>query len=345
VSPREFATKLYNSGINTLSQIVFSSQTKLLVSNGYAYVPEYKYKDLRKKFIVGCESTCESESPSKLILDWEHEDIEWLAQYIYSKIQDKTKSISSMVQYIGNDLKSIYRIKPELLDEPEKLALIGFELWKNLTTNNTISLLDISEEIRPIILYNIFMFKGITRISQISNELLVQCGYNVISEFAIKNLQRLIYLFDQNKTYGKKLFEPLEQGQIENITQFDNDKLNELITFVVKEYIVKKKSDKKFKFQFDKLEAQYTQRIFSEIIIKLLQWYVEITFNQFTSSDGTDIKISEQVLTSIYSGESVRFDSSIVGPVWKFNSVGDLKNFIGFCFSQIYKFYWNKETA
>ena len=345
VGPREFATKLYNSGINTLSQIVFSSQTKLLVSNGYAYVPEYKYKDLRKKFIVGCESTGEPESSSKLILDWEHEDMEWLAQYIYSKIQDKIKSISSMVGHMGSNPKSIYRIKPELLDEPEKIGLIGFELWKGLTTINTISLLDMSEETNPIILYNIFVSKGITRISQISNELLTQCGYNVISEFGIKNLQRLIYLVDQNKTYGKNLFEPLEQEQIENITQFDNDKLNQMITFVVTEYMRKKKSDKNFKFQFDRLDALYAQRFFNEIIRKLLQGYIEIIFNQFTNSNGTDIKISEQVYESIYSNESVRFDSSIVGPVWKFNSVGDLKIFIGFCFSQIYKFYWNKETA
>ena len=33
------------------------NQNNLLISNGYSYVPEYKYNDLIKKFIQGCEES------------------------------------------------------------------------------------------------------------------------------------------------------------------------------------------------------------------------------------------------------------------------------------------------
>ena len=338
ISPIEFATKLYNSGIKAVSQIIFASQTILLVSNGYAYVPEYKYPDLRKKFISGSEQ-------ANLVLDWELENIEWVSQYLYSKIQTKSKSISRMIGYMSNQ-ESIYQLEMNVKSDPKLVGKIGLGLWKGLKCNYP---LDLSEETKPIILYNIFVSRDIESPDQITSQLIKSCGYGIPSEFAIRNLRKIIYLVDQNNLHGLKLFKTIfenfsdifeTQTQTQTQTQIQTQ-TNNLVNWIVSKYIEKKHSDNKFKFKFAILDKKSAEIFFSEVVIKLLEGYEKIIWNQYTDSEGIDIGInSDKLIDLIYCPEITQFESSIVNPVWKFNSIGDLKIFIGFVFTQVYEFYW-----
>lgn len=91
ISPETLASKFVNSGFGTIKQICWDNQESLLVSNGFTYIPEYKYNDLRKKFIIGCEK-------SGIKLNPKQEDIVWLAHYLYTKSNDK--SLSSMILFV-----------------------------------------------------------------------------------------------------------------------------------------------------------------------------------------------------------------------------------------------------
>ena len=329
ISPIEFATKLYNSGIKAVSQIIFASQTILLVSNGYAYVPEYKYPDLRKKFISGSEQ-------ANLVLDWELENIEWVSQYLYSKIQTKSKSISRMIGYMSNQ-ESIYQLEMNVKSDPKLVGKIGLGLWKGLKCNYP---LDLSEETKPIILYNIFVSRDIESPDQITSQLIKSCGYGIPSEFAIRNLRKIIYLVDQNNLHGLKLFKTTIFENFSDIFETQTQS-NNLVNWIVSKYIEKKHSDNKFTFKFAILDKKSAEIFFSEVVIKLLKGYEKIIWNQYADSEGIDIGInSDKLIDLIYCPEITQFESSIVNRVWKSNSIGDLKTFIGFVFTQVYEFYW-----
>jgi hypothetical protein len=113
------------------------------------------------------------------------------------------------------------------------------------------------------------------------------------------------------------------------------------VNWIVSKYIEKKHSDNKFKFKFAILDKKSAEIFFSEVVIKLLEGYEKIIWNQYADSEGIDIGInSDKLIDLIYCPEITQFESSIVNPVWKFNSIGDLKIFIGFVFTQVYEFYW-----
>jgi hypothetical protein len=100
-----FSRKLFNSGIRCLSQIAFKNQNEILIKNGYNYVPDYKYPDLQKKFIIGCES-------AKIKLDYKLEDLNFVVNYLYNKAP--YKSISSILDC---SINSIYPIKEPIILE------------------------------------------------------------------------------------------------------------------------------------------------------------------------------------------------------------------------------------
>lgn len=56
ITPQTFAEKLFDSGFYDIKDITIDNEDRLLISNGYAYMPEYKYAEIRNKFIAGFES-------------------------------------------------------------------------------------------------------------------------------------------------------------------------------------------------------------------------------------------------------------------------------------------------
>lgn len=56
ITPQAFAEKLFDSGFYDIKDIVIGNEDRLLISNGYAYMPEYKYADIKNKFVAGFQS-------------------------------------------------------------------------------------------------------------------------------------------------------------------------------------------------------------------------------------------------------------------------------------------------
>lgn len=315
VPQSDFAKKLYNSGIRGISQIKFSSQDTLLIANGYAYVPEYKYKDLIKKFIEGCES-------EKLLLCWELEEIEWLSRYLYLK--SELKSLSCMINFMKNP-NSIYQLNDEIIFNPTLIGQFGLKLWKAL---NPTDKLDMSGESNPIILYEIFMSHNLICLDQIDKMFLEKCGYFVPNQIAINNIKKI--MLDVDKTCGLNAF----NSQIQEI---DNNDINNFVIYVVTQYIKNKKF--KFEFEFNKNSGEI---FFNEIVKKLLEGYNKIIWNEYKTNKSIYVPIQNNVVDLICKSEITTFDPNIVNPIFKSYSSKELKFFIAFCFVKIYNFYWNK---
>lgn len=53
IEPIELARKIFNSGIHSFGDMVIQNQDKILISNGFGYIPNYKYPKLILKYIKG----------------------------------------------------------------------------------------------------------------------------------------------------------------------------------------------------------------------------------------------------------------------------------------------------
>ena len=107
-----------------------------------------------------------------------------------------------MIGYMSNQ-ESIYQLEMNVKSDPKLVGKIGLALWKGLKCNYP---LDLSEETKPIILYNIFVSRDIESPDQITSQLIKSCVYGIPSEFAIRNLRKIIYLVDQHNLHGLKIF-------------------------------------------------------------------------------------------------------------------------------------------
>lgn len=313
VTPSDFAKKLYVSGVNSVEQIAIAFQNTLLVKNGYAYVPDYKYKDLIKKFVKGCEE-------ANLLLNWKLEKIEWLSQYLYSK--STLKSLSDMIEHMKHST-SIYQLNDDILQNKEFVANFGLELWKGLNEKHK---LDLSNESNPLILYNVFVFNKITLLDKKSIEL---SKYLVPSDFAIENINKIIFNLD-NQT-GLNIF-------TQNDIECDQ---NSLVNHVVAEYIKKSRLEENFKLKLDFTNVT-SETFFNEIVIGLLNSYNKIIWDRYVLSENIYVNLSHDLINLICSSDITKFDHLVVDSCWKQNSTKKLKLFVGFCFQQIYNFYWNK---
>lgn len=56
VKPSDFAEKIFDSGFFDIEDICIENEDRLLVSNGYIYMPEYKYGEIKTKYLKGFES-------------------------------------------------------------------------------------------------------------------------------------------------------------------------------------------------------------------------------------------------------------------------------------------------
>lgn len=323
-SPELFAIKLYNSGIKSISQIEFSNQNNLLILNGFAYVPEYKYKELKKKFIIGCEK-------SNLKLNWELENINWISTYLYEKI--KTKSINTMIEYIGSN-ECIYPIDCVQNKDYVQIGLIGLKLYNGLE-NKIKKKLELVYETNPIILYNIFVINNkIKNIELITNKMILNSGYEQQSDFSLHVLKYQLEQIDKNIIYGKQVLENELfnlDNTLQNIISWNMSSYNNLVTYVVSKYIQKKKIDSNFTF---KLSQNNIPKFFNNIISKLLNDYINFLMNKFTQTHMTNTYFDHMLFF-----KNIKFDN-FVNSILELNTLEDIKIFITFIFFKIHEFYW-----
>ena len=335
-SPELLATKLYNSGIKSIAQIEFSNQTQILISNGFAYIPEYKYKELKKKFIIGCEK-------SNLKLNWELENINWISAYLYEKIQ--TKSIGSMIEYIKSD-NCIYPI----VYLPHEVNSVKLKLLNELENK-----LEFKYETDPFFLYYMLILNNkINNIELITNTLIIGLGYSQISNFALFFLKYQLEQIDKNIMIGGK--QVLENNSIDydfelkwdsNLIQFNN-----LVSYVESKYFQKKIVDSNFIFIFDRglLSPKSTlteiKIFFKKFICWLLSGIIKFQMKNFPNT--FDIKLFLTIIINIicqtdyntYNLHDIKF-ADFVNSVLNLNKLEDIKIFISFMFFKIYDFYWN----
>ena len=341
-SPELLATKLYNSGIKSIAQIEFSNQTQILISNGFAYIPEYKYKELKKKFIIGCEK-------SNLKLNWELENINWISVYLYGKIQ--TKSIGSMIEYIKSD-NCIYPI----VYLPHEVNSVKLKLFNGLE-NKLEFKLEFKYETDPFFLYSILILNNkINNIELITNTLIIGLGYSQISDFALFFLKYQLEQIDKNIMIGGK--QVLENNSINydfelkwnsNLIQFNN-----LVSYVESNFIQKKNVD--FNFIFDKglLSPKLTLREIKIFFKKFICWLLSgiIKFQMKNFPNTFDIKLFLTIIINIicktdyntynlHEFEFVKYSVPEFDLYLKLNKLEDVKIFISFIFFKIYDFYWN----
>lgn len=318
IKPNDFSQKLYENDIISASQITIKNQSQILISNGYAYIPEYKYKDLRKKFIIGCEM-------NNLKLNWKLEDITLLSSYLYSKIENK--SISNMINILQNT-HSIYQFEKDDLNNIHLIINLGYEFWKILSNNHKFNL---EYETNPLILYHIFVNDDITNINQITNEYIELCGYFKTSEYSLINLKNIILKIDKHETYGKNIF--LNQNEL-TITEHDI-----LIKHIISIYF-----NKPHYMRFSDFNVETGKLFFTEIILKLLNEYTSIIWYKFIESKYLNIEFLKDDFEKIYSCNNIKFSRNIVGKEFRFNNIHNIKLFIKYIFNNIYLFYWNKKN-
>ena len=343
-SPELLATKLYNSGIKSIAQIEFSNQTQILISNGFAYIPEYKYKELKKKFIIGCEK-------SNLKLNWELENINWISAYLYEKIQ--TKSIGSMIEYIKSD-NCIYPI----VYLPHEVNSVKLKLFNGLE-NKLEFKLEFKYETDPFFRYYILILNNkINNIELITNTLIIGLGYSQISDFALFFLKYQLEQIDKNIMIGGK--QVLENNSIyydfelkwdSNLIQFNN-----LVSYVKSKYFQKKIVDSNFIFIFDtgllspKSTLTEIKIFFKRIICWLLSGIIKFQMKNFPNT--FDIKLFLTIIINIicqtdyntynlHEFEFVKYSVPNFDLYLKLNKLEDIKIFISFIFFKIYDFYWN----
>lgn len=335
-SPELFATKLYSSGIKSIAQIEFSNQTQILISNGFSYIPEYKYKDLKKKFIIGCEK-------SNLKLNWELENINWISMYLYGKIQ--TKSIGSMIEYIKSD-NCIYPI----VYLPHEENSVKLKLLNGLE-NKLENKLEIKYETDLFFLYYILILNNkINNIELITNTLIIGLGYSQISDFALFILKYQLEQIDKNIMIGGK--QVLEKNSInydfelKNIIDFNLIQFNNLVSYVVSKYIQKKISDSNFIFESEQISgnSKLIELFFKNIISVLLSGIIKFQMKSFPNT--FDIKLFLTTIINIILGTNtdnlhdIKF-AGFVNSVLISNKLEDIKIFISFIIFKIYDFYWN----
>ena len=335
-SPELFATKLYNSGIKSIAQIKFSNQTQILISNGFAYIPEYKYKELKKKFIIGCEK-------SNLKLNWELENINWISAYLYEKIQ--TKSIGSMIKYIKSN-NSIYPI----VYLPHEVNSVKLKLLNGLE-NKLEFKLEFKYETDPFFLYYILILNNkINNIELITNTLIIELGYSQISDFALYFLKYQLEQIDKNIMIGGK--QVLENNSIyydfelKNIIDSNLIQFNNLVSYVVSKYIEKKNVDSNFIFELGQVNgnSKLIKVFFKNIISVLLSGIIKFQMKNFPNT--FDIKLFLTIIiniifkTNTYNLHDIKF-ADFVNSVLNLNKLEDIKIFISFMFFKIYDFYWN----
>ena len=341
-SPELFATKLYNSGIKSIAQIQFSNQTQILISNGFAYIPEYKYKELKKKFIIGCEK-------SNLKLNWELENINWISMYLYGKIQ--IKSIGSMIEYIKSD-NCIYPI----VYLPHEVNSVKLKLFNGLE-NKLEFKLEFKYETDPFFQYYILILNNkINNIELITNTLIIGLGYSQISDFALYFLKYQLEQIDKNIMIGGK--QVLENNSIyydfelKNIIDSNLIQFNNLVSYVVSKYFQKKIVDSNFIFIFDKgllspkLTCHFKNIFFKQVICWILSGIIKFQMKNFPNT--FDIKLFLTIIINIicqtdyntYNLHDIKF-ADFVNSVLNLNKLEDIKIFISFMFFKIYDFYWN----
>jgi hypothetical protein len=331
-SPELLATKLYNSGIKSIAQIEFSNQTQILISNGFAYIPEYKYKELKKKFIIGCEK-------SNLKLNWELENINWISVYLYGKIQ--TKSIGSMIEYIKSD-NCIYPI----VYLPHEVNSVKLKLLNELENK-----LEFKYETDPFFLYYMLILNNkINNIELITNTLIIGLGYSQISNFALFFLKYQLEQIDKNIMIGGK--QVLENNSIDydfelkNIINSNLIQFNNLVSYVVSKYIQKKNVNSNFIFELGQVNgnSKLIKVFFKNIISVLLSGIIKFQMKSFPNT--FDIKLFLTIIiniifeTNTYNLHDIKF-AGFVNSVLKLNKLEDIKIFISFIFFKIYDFYWN----
>ena len=345
-SPELLATKLYNSGIKSIAQIEFSNQTQILISNGFAYIPEYKYKELKKKFIIGCEK-------SNLKLNWELENINWISAYLYEKIQ--TKSIGSIIEYIKSD-NCIYPI----VYLPHEVNSVKLKLFNGLE-NKLEFKLEFKYETDPFFLYYILILNNkINNIELITNTLIIELGYSQISDFALYFLKYQLEQIDKNIMIGGK--QVLENNSIyydfelKNIIDSNLIQFNNLVSYVESKYFQKKIVDSNFIFIFDRglLSPKSTlteiKIFFKKFICWLLSGIIKFQMKNFPNT--FDIKLFLTIIINIicqtdyntynlHEFEFVKYSVPNFDLYLKLNKLEDIKIFISFIFFKIYDFYWN----
>jgi hypothetical protein len=331
IGSKDFALKLFDSGITTTNQISYSNQNNLLISNGYSYIPEYKYNDLIKKFIQGCEE-------SNLKLNWTVENINWVSKYLYSKSQ--FKSISSMIEY-SKTSECIYPIE---LDERDlnKMGQKGLKLYNGLRLMGESNLLELEYETNPIILYYIIKDKNITDLNLITCEIITSWGYKTPNYFILPVLFQILLQLDIDEQIGYKIFSNGFDEIEENKNKFTNCELgtninSQLVNWIVSKYIETKKLGKLGKFQFDAINVQIASEFFTNIVVVLLKKYMENILDQFNENKLIQINFDSNTLLN-----RIQIDNPIVKRVLTFNKFADIKIFICFVLSQIHYFAWNK---
>ena len=336
ISPELFATKLYNSGIKSIAQIEFSNQTQILISNGFSYIPEYKYKELKKKFIIGCEK-------SNLKLNWELENINWISVYLYGKIQ--TKSIGSMIEYIKSD-NCIYPI----VYLPHEENSVKLKLLNGIE-NKLENKLEFKYETDPFFLYYILILNNkINNIELITNTLIIGLGYSQISDFALFCLKYQLEQTDRNIMIGGK--QVLKYNSInydfelKNIIDSNLLQFNDLVSYVVSKYIQKKISNSNFIFELGQVDgnSKLIKVFFKNIVSVLLSGIIKFQMESFPNT--VNIKLFLTTIINIIFGTNtdnlhdIKF-AGFVNSVLISNEFDDVNIFISFIIFKIYDFYWN----
>lgn len=329
IKPKDFALKLFDSGIRTTNQISYSNQNNILISNGYSYIPEYKYNDLIKKFIQGCEEF-------NIKLDWEVEDIGWLSKYLYLKAQ--TKSISSMIKF-SETSECIYPI--DIADDDlDTLGQIGLKLYNGLYKRDELQLLELEYETNPIILYYIIRDKNITDLNMITCDIIRSWGYKSPNSNILPILCKILLELDLDEKYGKKIFvNKLDEIEVNKKKLFDlSNSINlQLVNWIVSKYIESKNLGKLCSFQFDIINIQIASEFFSNIVMTLLKKYIDNILETFNEKKLIQIDFDSDTLL-----DRINIDNPIVKKILTFNKFADIKIFICFVLEQIHNFTWNK---
>lgn len=338
ISPETLASKFVNSGFGTIKQICWDNQESLLVANGFTYIPEYKYNDLRKKFIAGCEK-------SDIKLNPKQEDIVWLAHYLYTK--SSNKSLNSMVLFAKSP-ESIYS-----LNSVDSMDNIGEEEqvnWEDLildlynALDKNMNILELEYETDLMILYKILQQREFSNISELSNQMLGDMGFKPISDLLLSYIKYALALIDcDNKRNGKKIFADdiqIIKQELSQILEFNNPKYMDLVNQIVSQYIEKKKIGQISGFQFIVGDIQIIKEFFNTIIGWLLEKYFQTMLETFELTK-MDVKNFALIVDKVIS-EDIGKNNIGIRKMFSFNKAEDNKIFVGFVFQQMYNYLWNK---
>lgn len=360
VKPEILAQKLHSTGIITLGQICFQNQNQLLISNGFAYIPDYKYDDLRKKFISGCEK-------SGLKLNWEQENICLISKYLYAKTN--SKSVSTMIEYALNSTDSIYHLEQDKIvamskDEKNKfIGFIGFQLYSNLNLTKAENKFELKYEKYQIIFYQILKNKNIMDLNIINNELLVKLNYTPMTPIALILIKQIMLSIDS--TYDDKFF--INQYEEEfGIEEFDvwveqlsnyvltkyaeylknnkiGFKINTTEQLTLSNYILTKYFDNptnnKNGFRINTPNPLIMKEFVTHLSLSIIKKYFENILNIMKNDLILSIDLNEKELHELIS--NIEINQQIFKIISKNNQIQDIKMFIAWTYTQIYNYCWN----